>query len=244
MKKLILTLALASSFVAKSQEIEDGKRNIVKMNLTSVIFRNFQFSYERTITKRLGLQVSYGVMPSGQIPLIDQYIKDDDIKNIKIGSNNLTLDARIYLGRGYGQGFYVAPYYRYSHFNIDNITYNYKSEDPANTGQKIPIAFSGKTNANNLGLMIGSQWLLGRKDNWVLDVWFIGGHLGGATGTITGHSGKPLTPYEQQQLKEDIENLDVSLFKYNVTTNANGAIIDVDSSWYGVRSGISFGYRF
>lgn len=247
MKKLIVILAVIISGAAKSQQETqsvDDKRNLVKMNLTGVIFRNFQFAYERTISKRFGLQVSYGFIPSGQVPLVDEYIKDDDISNIKMSASNFTLEPRIYLGRGYGHGFYLAPYYGYSHFNIDNISYNYRSEDPATSGERIPIAFTGKTNSNSVGLMIGAQWLLGRKDNWVLDVWFIGGHYGGATGTITGKSGRPLTAYEQNQLKEDIQDLDISLFDYTVTTNASGATIDLDSKWLGVRSGLSFGYRF
>jgi len=248
MNKILFALTFICSFVVKSQEVDadnqDKKRNLIKVNLTSIIFRNYQFAYERTITKRIGVQVSYGFIPTGQVPLVDEYIKDEDINNIKMGGSNFTLEPRIYLGRGYGHGFYIAPYYRYSHFNIDNLTYNYKSEDPAVSGEKIPIAFTGKTNSNNVGLMIGAQWLLGRKDNWVLDVWFIGGHYGGATGTITGKSARPLTSYEQNQLKQDIEDLDISLFDYKVMTNANGAVIDLDSKWLGVRSGLSFGYRF
>ncbi len=248
MNKILIVLAFVCSFMAKSQkndyDSQDQKRNLIKVNLTSVVFRNFQLAYERTITKRIGLQVSYGFIPTGQVPLVDEYIKDENINSIKMGGSNFTLEPRIYLGKGYGQGFYIAPYYRYSHFVIDNLTYNYRSEDPAVSGEKIPIAFTGKTNSNNVGLMIGAQWLLGRKDNWVLDVWFIGGHYGGATGTIAGKSGRPLTAYEQNQLKEDIQDLDITLFDYSVSTNSAGAIINLDSKWLGVRSGISFGYRF
>ncbi|PZU86692.1 MAG: DUF3575 domain-containing protein [Chryseobacterium sp.] len=251
MKKLLFTLALIFSFVAKSQETDgspDKKRNLIKMNLTSVIFRNYQFAYERTITKRFGIQVSYGFIPIGQVPLINEFIKDENVENIRMGGNNFTFEPRIYLGKGYGHGFYIAPYYRYSHFNIDNLTYRYKSEDPfidpALVGQRIPIVFSGKISSNNIGLMIGSEWFFGRNDNWVLDVWFAGGHYGGADGTITGKSDRPLTPSEQQQLQKDIEDLDVPVLKYKVTTSAGGATIIMDSGWLGIRSGISFGYRF
>src|SRR6218665_548545 len=134
MIKVLITLALICSFIAKSQEVnsdvQDKKRNLVKVNLTSIAFRNYQFAYERTITKRIGVQVSYGFIPTGQVPLVDEYIKDENVSNIKLGGSNFTLEPRIYLGKGYGHGFYIAPYYRYSHFNIDNLTYNYRSEDP------------------------------------------------------------------------------------------------------------------
>ncbi|WP_379966420.1 DUF3575 domain-containing protein [Epilithonimonas sp. UC225_85] len=245
MNKILITISLLCSLIANAQQKnEQEKMNLVKMNLTAIAFRNYQFAYERLFTKRFSVQVSYGFIPAGQVPLIDEVIKDDNVDNIKLGGSNITVEPRFYLGKGYGHGFYVAPYYRYSHFNIDNLTYRYTSEDPAVVDKKIPIAFSGKTNSNNIGLMIGAQWLLGRRDNWVLDVWFIGGHYGGATGTITGKSARALTPYEQNQLKEDIEDLDITLFKYKVTTNSSGAVIDLDSDWLGVRSGISFGYRF
>lgn len=247
MKRLFFTLSLICCFLTKAQEKQPENRqkmNLVKMNLTSVIFRNYQFAYERTFTKRFGIQVSYGFIPAGHIPLIDEVIKDENVENIRLGGNNFTLEPRIYLGKGYGHGFYLAPYYRYSHFNVENLTYRYKSEDPLFNGQRVPVVFSGKTNSNNVGLMIGSQWLLGKKDNWVLDVWFIGGHYGGATGTINGRSDRVLTPAEQQQLQKDIEDLDTSVLKYKVTTNSNGATIILDSGWLGVRSGISFGYRF
>jgi len=244
MNKVLIGLSLFCSLAAKAQNDEQEKMNLVKMNLTSVVFRNYQFAYERLFTKRFSVQVSYGFIPAGQIPFVDEIIKDENVENIKLGGSNLTVEPRFYLGKGYGHGFYIAPYYRYSHFNVDNLTYNYRSEDPALNGQKVPIAFTGKTNSNNIGLMIGAQWLLGRKDNWVLDVWFIGGHYGGASGTITGKSARALTPYEQNQLNEDIKDLDISIFKYNVTTNSSGAVIKLDSDWLGVRSGISFGYRF
>jgi len=244
MNKLLITILLLCSFAAKAQQENGEKMNLVKVNLTSIAFRNYQFAYERLFTKRFSVQVSYGVIPAGQVPMIDEIIKDENVDNIKLGGSNLTIEPRFYLGRGYGHGFYIAPYYRYSHFNIDNLTYRYTSDDPAVADKKIPISFTGKTNSNNIGLMIGAQWLLGRNDNWVLDVWFIGGHYGGASGTITGKSGRPLTQYEQNQLNEDIKDLDISLFDYEVTTNSSGAVIKLDSGWLGVRSGISFGYRF
>lgn len=246
MNRILIGLSLLCSIFVNSQELESAqeKKNLVKMNLTSIVFRNYQFVYERLFTKRFSVQVSYGFIPAGQIPFVDEVIKDENVENIKLGGNNLTIEPRFYLGKGYGHGFYIAPYYRYSHFNVDDLTYKYTSDDPAFDGQKIPVSFTGNTNSNNIGLMIGAQWLLGRKDNWVLDVWFIGAHYGGARGTITGRSARPLTAYEQQQLREDIQNLDISLFKYDVTTSSSGAVIKLDSDWLGVRSGISFGYRF
>ncbi|WP_333851524.1 hypothetical protein [Epilithonimonas sp.] len=51
--------------------------------MTSIAFRNYQFAFERTITKRLGVQVSYGFIPTGQVSLVDEYIKDENVNNIR-----------------------------------------------------------------------------------------------------------------------------------------------------------------
>lgn len=93
-------------------------------------------------------------IPTGQVPLVDQYIKDDNVNNVRMGGSNFTLEPSIYLGRGYGHGFYIAPYYIL--ILIHNVTYNYTSEDPMHQGEKIPIAFS-KDESNNVGLMIGAH---------------------------------------------------------------------------------------
>ena len=152
MNKILIGLSLLCSLFANSQQREttQEKKNLIKMNLTSVVFRNYQFAYERLFTKRFSVQVSYGFIPAGQIPFVDEVIKDENVENIKLGGNNLTIEPRFYLGKGYGHGFYIAPYYRYSHFNVDNLTYRYTSEDSAFDGEKIPVSCTGKTNSNTI----------------------------------------------------------------------------------------------
>ena len=55
---------------------------------------------------------------------------------------------------------------------------------------------------------------------------------------------KPLTAYEQQELKKELDGLNIPFVKYTTTTDANGASMNVDGPWAGLRSGLSFGYRF
>ena len=69
MNRLLIAISLLCSFVANAQQNGSQEQmNLVKMNLTSVIFRNYQFAYERLFTKRFSVQVSYGFIPAGQIP--------------------------------------------------------------------------------------------------------------------------------------------------------------------------------
>ena len=66
MKKVLLsfTFILFNFFIAFSQttvSVDEftPKKNNVKISLTSLAFKNFQFQYERSLTKRVGVVVGY-----------------------------------------------------------------------------------------------------------------------------------------------------------------------------------------
>ena len=237
MNKIIFALLISATVGA--QNSADDKMNIVKTNVTAYAFRNVNLTYERIINQKFSVAIGFGSMGKGSVPFSNSYIKDTELSNVEVSLTNFTIEPRIYLGRGYGHGFYLAPYYRYSSFNADNIvlTGNYGMGD-------VPLKISGKASGNSAGLMVGAQWFLGKSDNWVLDFWMAGGHYGKGNGDFRGTSNRTLSPAEQQELKKKIDGLDIPFVKYTSTTDANGANILVDGPWAGVRSGLSVGYRF
>ena len=237
MNKIIFALLISATVGA--QNSADDKMNIVKTNVTAYAFRNVNLTYERIINQKFSVAIGFGSMGKGSVPFSKSYIKDTELSNVEVSLTNFTIEPRIYLGRGYGHGFYLAPYYRYSSFNADNIvlTGNYGMGD-------VPLKISGKASGNSAGLMVGAQWFLGKSDNWVLDFWMAGGHYGKGNGDFRGTSNRTLSPAEQQELKKKIDGLDIPFVKYTSTTDANGANILVDGPWAGVRSGLSVGYRF
>ena len=237
MNKIIFALLISATVGA--QNSADDKMNIVKTNVTAYAFRNVNLTYERIINQKFSVAIGFGSMGKGSVPFSKSYIKDTELSNVEVSLTNFTIEPRIYLGKGYGHGFYLAPYYRYSSFNADNIvlTGNYGMGD-------VPLKISGKASGNSAGLMVGAQWFLGKSDNWVLDFWMAGGHYGKGNGDFRGTSNRTLSPAEQQELKKKIDGLDIPFVKYTSTTDANGANILVDGPWAGVRSGLSVGYRF
>lgn len=226
-------------------------KNIIKTNLSSVILNNYSLQYERVITKRFSLSLSYRMMPKGSLPLkksILNFVEDDnvdsDIEDIinesKIGASAITFEPRFYIGKkGYGRGFYFAPYYRYSNFTLGNIGFNYISD----TGEQRKAIVDGDISAHSGGLMIGAQWDLGK--GFVLDWWIVGGHIGSSSGELSGTPAVPLSENEQQEIRESIENIEFSDMIKDIRISSNGIGATLEGNWYGVRAfGISIGYRF
>ncbi len=252
-KTLVLTFLFSSLFcfsqIGDSLTMNENilpsseKMNIIKTNVTAYAFRNINITYERAISKKVSVSAGINMMPSGNIPFMNSFIKEgaDEMSDVKVSNTAFTIEARYYFGAGYGRGFYIAPYYRYTNFKADNFTYNYKDSV---TGQVIPMDISGKANAHSGGILLGAQWALGKQKNWVLDLWIIGAHYGAGKGRFEGIARSPLLPYQQDDMKYEVEGFGIPLIKYKVTADSKGIYADLDGPWLGVRSGISFGYRF
>lgn len=250
MKKVILLIPCLLFSTLGAQENQNGKgekMNIIKTNVTAYAFRNINLSYERAINQWFSLTIGFGTMPEGKVPFINAFLKDKDEKrfeNLRVKATNFTIEPRFYIGKGYGKGFYLAPYYRYSDVSSNTFGFYYDYNGPDGNTYQIPLKAQGNTKGNSGGLMVGAQFFLTRSQNLVLDFWIAGAHYGSGKGDFTMTSDYILTPDMQAQLKKEIENLDIPFVKYTVETNANGAKIKVDGPWAGFRSGLSLGYRF
>jgi hypothetical protein len=255
----IRSLALAAIFFSLSissfgqgygiQEFEIPGRNILKANLTSLLFRNYSFQYERVLSRRVSLGVSYRFMPSGPVPFKNAIINNvadgdpetiEQINSLTLSNSAITPELRFYFGKhGYGRGFYLAPFYRYAKHEAGNVTVEYQSSSTGTSS----IDMSGKLTSNTGGLLIGAQWNLGR--NLVLDWWIIGPHFGSGKGDLAGVSSRPLTASEQADLKNELESIDFPFgIESTVTVDANGAKMQLSGPMAGVRAGLQIGFRF
>lgn len=249
MKKNLSLALLSWAFLAFGQA---EKKNIVKSNVTAYAFRNINLTYERSFSKMFSANVAFSAIPDGEVPFLKSFLSDEDYNELgllNLSSFTFTLEPRIYLGKGYGKGFYLAPYYRNSSFRAENFIYNFSVDEYLDAEgnynlQEIPLNTAGKLKANSFGLMIGTQVFLNKSGSFIMDLWIIGGHYGRSTGHFDFVSNRTLTTEEQLALKEDLENLDIPVLDYEVTTTAKGAHVKVNGPWAGVRSGVSLGYRF
>ena len=248
-KHLTLVFCALLLSEADAQEVSTvpaEKLNIIKTNVTAYAFRNINLTYERSFNRWLSVNVGFGAMPEGKVPFMNSFLSDKYEKrfqNLEVKMFNFTIEPRVYIGQGYGKGFYFAPYYRYSKVTSNTFDFYYDYNFSGTTYQ-IPLQGHGDTRGNSGGLMVGAQFFLTRSQNLVLDFWIAGAHYGSGKGEFRMTSDVVLTPDMQAQLKQEIENLDIPVVDYTVETNANGAVVKVDGPWLGFRSGLSIGYRF
>ncbi|MES1197939.1 MAG: hypothetical protein ABUL41_01525, partial [Chitinophagaceae bacterium] len=64
-KALFILLLLPLLSIAQT----GNKKNILKINLSSLVVKNFHFIYERSITRHVSVSIAYRYMPKGEVPL-------------------------------------------------------------------------------------------------------------------------------------------------------------------------------
>ncbi len=239
-------LALGSHFYLSAQTTASAdtvsKNNILKLNLSALLFKNISVQYERKVSRKSTVALNVHVMPFGNIPFksaVEKAIDDAsvDLDKLKVGNMGVTAEYRFYIGKkGAMRGFYLGPFLSYNNYKAD-LPLNYSND--TRTG-----VFSGKLKTYTAGLQLGAQWQLSKTV--YLDWWILGPNYGSASGDLILNTA--LSPSEQQDLRDEIENLknDVPLKTIkSYEVNASGAKIVAKGPWGGLRGlGINIGFRF
>ncbi|MCA6482615.1 MAG: DUF3575 domain-containing protein, partial [Chitinophagaceae bacterium] len=174
MKRLFIAALLlpVMSMAQEKQAVQSVPKNIFRVNLSSLVLKNYHVTYERALSKKISLSVSYRLMPKGSLPFKDYF--DNSVSGsalqfsgIQVGNSAITPELRIYLGKGNMKGFYLAPYARFASFDATTpITYSSSGNDK--TGD-----FIGRVTSTSAGIMLGWQFNLSKK--LVMDLQIIGG---------------------------------------------------------------------
>jgi hypothetical protein len=245
---LLLSL-IAFSQYQKPEKEESAKHamNIFKINLTAIVLKNYSFQYERVLSRKFSFALGYRTMPNSSLPLqgtIENIVGNDataqqQIKDFKMSNTAITPELRFYASKkGYGKGFYLAPFYRNATYNGTGLKFTYKNALMVES----TMSMFGKLTGNTFGLMLGAQWALGKHIS--LDWWMLGPHYGTGKGDFFGVASQPMTVTEQNDLRQQLEDFTIPLTTKTVTVNANGANVKLDGPFGGVRAGISIGIKF
>lgn len=244
MKKLVPLALVLLPVLAIAQ------KNAVKVNLSSLTLRNYHIQYERKILPKMSVNFGLRIMPKGKLPFqetLEKYAGLDDpdleLGLFSIGNTALTVEPRLYLSKSTMKGFYIAPYVRYASFDLGlPFRYTYDDPSPVIPPQTKTAVFTGKVNSFSGGLMLGTQFNIAKKV--VLDIWWIGGHYGSSNGDLNFNVALP-TQEERNAVENSIRDFDPSPFKIKYQVTANGAKIESDGPWAGLRGlGINLGFRF
>ncbi len=242
----VLTALFCSGVYAQDKKKEQPK-NMFKVNLTALALKNYSFQYERAVTRKISFALAFRTMPETSVPfkntILDLSDNDPDTKDVldalQLSNTAITPEIRLYLSKkGYGRGFYIAPFYRYASFKANNVKFSYTNT--LNT--ESDIFLSGKVTANTGGLLFGTQYTISK--HICLDLWILGPHYGSGNGNFVGTTSTTLTPTEQNDLRQQLEDFDIPLTNKTVIVTANGATVKLDGPWGGLRSGLSLGIRF
>lgn len=221
--------------------------NMIKVNLTSLPLKQYALQYERVLSRKFSFALGVRVMPESTLPFKNAILNavgdDPDTRDVletfQMSNMAITPEFRFYLSkRGYGRGFYLAPFYRYASYKTSQLEFDY---DDGGGGTET-INMTGKLTSNTGGLLLGAQWPLGKR--LILDWWILGPHYGAGNGLFSGVSTQTMTPAEQDDLRTQLEDIDIPLTNKTVVVTANGASLELDGPWAGIRAGFSLGIRF
>lgn len=258
MKRFLITasILLLSVVTLSAQKWSKEPKNFVKVNIPPVIWKNYSFQYERVITKRISAAVGYRNMPLSSIPFQNELIElldtddpeiDEMIRGAQLSNWAITPEVRYYFGKkGYGRGFYLAPYFRYSEIELKEVIFPLEEENPLEPGTYIDYAVNmeGTHKLTSFGLMAGVQWSLAR--NVSLDWWILGASWGPGQGSFIGTPDKPLPQEVANDFKADLtDEFKGKLIKeMNVEVTTNKATLNMKGPLGGIRSGITIGIKF
>lgn len=226
-------------------------KNMVKFNLAGLASRNYQIGAERVLFKPISVAVWYSTVPMGKAPSIysTKYVLGinalaDLVEESEVEYNAFTAEIRVYLGKGNAKGFYFAPFYQTSKYNLKDFPFKYESD--SGTTDQLQDG-KGAIYRDNYGLLLGVQFNLGK--HFVIDV-FLGPQLASAMGHLTALAPHLISNDEQNSLASNLEEVfrgetDLVSEIGMIVTSRTGAHVEMyPDSWIDFRGGLNLGFRF
>ncbi len=232
----------------KNGNSDGAKKNILKINLSALIFKNASLQYERVVNRNMSVALGVSIMPKTDLPfkntLMDEFGDNADakraIETTQLSNFSITPEVRFYVGKkGAPNGFYIAPFARYNHLAFEQL-YQYTA---ANGKIHKPL-IGGKINNYGAGILFGTQWSLGKCVT--LDWWIAGPYIGSMNGDLVGFDDmSDLSATDRTKLKNDIEDVNIPLTKTQATIGNNRVDVNLSGGFIGVRTfGFALGYKF
>ena len=240
MKKYILLFIIISFLLPAN-----GQNNVAGINPLSLGLKNLNLKYELVLNENQSLALNGSYMLKRTLPFYsienakvffdEETTTDIDIEEHVTGYSFFP-EYRFYMGKKKNapEGFYVAPYFRYNHYNFEFIG--------PYEGHK--ATFSGVYSSIGGGIQLGMQWLI--NDFLSLDLQIIG--LGINSNNLDARFKTDNKTADYGQVKQDIEVdvEEVPILGGQMEVTATSDYVEGKGSFIlpGIRGGLSIGIAF
>ena len=238
----------------KDEEPVKSPKNVIKLNLSQLALTNISLQYERSFHKNFSAALGVSYLIPRQIPsqIFTPSVNGEGYQLPKFGGWAITPEIRFYPGKKVKHkaphGFYMAPYFRYAKYTLNSDYVDVDSITGVKHNYTVKANYSGFT----AGLMLGSQWLIGK--HFSIDWWIVGGGYGSAKFKIFAEDADGtinMSPQEQENLKQDIKSNTGELGSFgkgevSVETTSNSATTTVSGlPMISLRGfGLTLGFTF
>ncbi len=218
----------------KPTKVTNAYKNIVKLNLPNLAFRNISLNYERILSDRNSASLSAGFFIPGAAPLFIADALADTPGTGDFSGFSIVGDYRIYSKKkGAPRGFYYAPFAKHA---------NYKYLFDTTIEDNLTNANSALT-TYGVGIQLGTQWVI--KDRFVIDWGILGVSVQQYNVTSTFTSMEDIN-FEQirESLEADIEDNNLIGTPIEFTSGDNFLSAELPFLFGGLRSYLSVGMQF
>jgi hypothetical protein len=273
MKKSVFIIALLAIVVLPFGKNLMAQTHNVKLELGNLLLGDIRLDYEHILNENNSVMLRVGGMIPHSVPdmfydpskVEDEYGGTTDFYN-RVGSFTMAGEYRFYTKGNAPDGFYWAPYLRYTTYNIKtSIIYEntiseseYHDLDPEAQEHAQPNTFSdtytfkghGSFNGGlrrfGGGVALGYQWLIG--DNFTIDWTFLG--LGIERWTVSLEAVNETEGFDPdfEEWGEEIDQEADTFFflgdKLDVETEPDRVKIKLPMTMPSIYGGFSIGYAF
>lgn len=255
------TTSNSSTSTSKSVVLKKKKKeyvypsNVIKLNLSSLLFKAVGLQYEHKVRKNMSLALGviyrpksrsfYNKLLGGNDTVFTSGLSPETkamFASSRYRSLMITPEFRYYFRKKAPKGLYLAPFFRGT---FDRLSFDYSYHEDGTFNLRTA---SARLNSSSIGGGILFGYHLITKKKLSIDFWFLGPWYGSSTYKINSTvDTKKINEFERAIVSsnmEDIYNLAGST-AHQIEWNANGFSGKYKKGTLGLRMiGINLGYNF
>jgi hypothetical protein len=224
--------------------------NVIKLNLTGLLFKSVGVQYERKIGQHISAALGVIYRPTSGFLYYDVLSQNTANTGFstetaqmygtaKMGRLSITPEVRYYFKKNTPKGLYLSPFFRYQR-EVTPFKFNYYESNVNPTVQKTGNAVI-KDNSVGVGILFGLQ-ILSRK-KLAIDFWFLGPWFGQTKSTLVSKINTTnINAFDKAIIASNMEPV-----YYNYAVNWNASGINSINKRYSIGArfiGINIGYNF